>query len=55
MDVAREAWEQKPAPHRSVIEHVKEMRERIDQVMPLVREHLTKAQELQQRHHNRAE
>ncbi len=55
MDVAREAWEQKPVPHRSVIEHVKEMRERIDRVMPLVREHLTKAQELQQRHYNRAE
>ncbi len=55
MDVAREAWVQQPAPHRSVIEHVKEMRERIDRVMPLVREHLTKAQQGQQRHYNRAE
>ncbi len=44
LDVAKEAWEQQPAPHRSVIEHVKEMRERIDRVMPLVREHLVKAQ-----------
>ncbi|XP_016353281.1 potassium voltage-gated channel subfamily H member 8-like [Sinocyclocheilus anshuiensis] len=30
------------------------MRERIDRVMPLVREHLTKAQQAQQRHYNRA-
>ncbi len=48
LDVAREEWEQQPTPHRSVIEHVKEMRERIDRVMPLVREHLTKAQQGQQ-------
>ncbi len=54
LDVAKEAWEQQPAPHRSVIEHVKEMRERIDRVMPLVREHLFKAQQAQQRHYNRA-
>ncbi len=54
LDVAKEAWEQQPAPQRSVIEHVKEMRERIDRVMPLVREHLGKAQQAQQRHYNRA-
>ncbi len=42
------------APQRSVIEHVKEMRERIDRVMPLVWEHLSKAQQAQQRHYNRA-
>ncbi len=53
LNVAREAWEQKPSPHRSVVEHVKEMRQRIDRVMPLVREHLTKAQQAQQRHYNR--
>ncbi len=45
LDVAKEAWEQQPAVHRSVIEHVREMRERIDRVMPLVREHLSKAQQ----------
>ncbi|KAL1249190.1 hypothetical protein QQF64_020195 [Cirrhinus molitorella] len=39
---------------RSTIEHVREMRERIDRVMPLVREHLVKAQLAQQRHYNRA-
>ncbi len=30
------------------------MRQRIDRVMPLVREHLAKAQQAQQRHYNRA-
>ncbi|KAI2645879.1 Retrovirus-related Pol polyprotein from transposon 17.6 [Labeo rohita] len=54
LDVAREAWEQQPAPHRTIIEHVRQMRERIDRVMPLVREHLSKAQQAQQRHYNRA-
>ncbi len=54
LDVAKEAWEQQPAVHRSVIEHVREMRDRIDRVMPLVREHLSKAQQAQQRHYNRA-
>ncbi|KAL1267146.1 hypothetical protein QQF64_002821 [Cirrhinus molitorella] len=54
LDVGREAWEQQPTPLRSTIEHVREMRERIDRVMPLVREHLVKAQQAQQRHYNRA-
>nr|XP_021325913.1 uncharacterized protein LOC110438340 [Danio rerio] len=54
LDVAKEAWEQQPAAHRSVVEHVKQMREKIDRVMPLVREHLITAQKAQQRHYNRA-
>ncbi|KAG1948853.1 hypothetical protein F2P79_012397 [Pimephales promelas] len=54
LDVAREAWEQQPAPHRTIIEHVRQMRERIDRVMPLVHEHLCKAQQAQQRHYDRA-
>ncbi|XP_067305997.1 uncharacterized protein [Pseudorasbora parva] len=54
LDVAREAWEQQPAPHRTIIEHVRQMRERIDRVMPLVRENLSKAQQAQQRHYDRA-
>ncbi len=55
LDVAKEAWEQQqPAPQRSLIEHVAEMRQRIDRVMPLVREHLAKAQQAQQRHYDRA-
>uniref|UniRef100_A0A8C2C586 ribonuclease H n=1 Tax=Cyprinus carpio TaxID=7962 RepID=A0A8C2C586_CYPCA len=52
LDVAREAWEQQPAVHRTTVEHVREMRERIDRVMPIVREHLVKAQQAQQRHYN---
>ncbi|XP_050984340.1 uncharacterized protein LOC127176618 isoform X2 [Labeo rohita] len=54
LDVAKEAWEQQPARHRSVVEHVQQMREKIDQVMPLVREHLVQAQRSQQRHYDRA-
>ncbi|KAL1282357.1 hypothetical protein QQF64_001160 [Cirrhinus molitorella] len=54
LDVAKEGWEQQPAPHRTVVEHVKQMRDRLDRVMPLVREHLTKAQQAQQRQYNRA-
>uniref|UniRef100_A0A8C1LPZ1 Gypsy retrotransposon integrase-like protein 1 n=1 Tax=Cyprinus carpio TaxID=7962 RepID=A0A8C1LPZ1_CYPCA len=54
LDVVREAWEQQPAVHRTTVEHVREMRERIDRVMPIVREHLVKAQQAQQRHYNRA-
>ncbi len=54
LDVTRETWEQQPMPYRSVIEHVKEMRELINWVMPLVWEHHTKAQQAQQRRYNRA-
>ncbi|KAL0194996.1 hypothetical protein M9458_008568, partial [Cirrhinus mrigala] len=53
LDVAREAWERQPAPLRTVIEHIREMRERIERVMPLVKEHLTQAQQAQQRQYNR--
>ncbi|KAL0152849.1 hypothetical protein M9458_051843 [Cirrhinus mrigala] len=49
-----EAWEQQPAAYRTVIEHVRDMRTKIDHVMPLVREHLVKAQQAQQRLYNRA-
>ncbi len=55
LEVAKEAWEhQHPTPHHSLIKHVTEMRERIDRVAPLVREHMVKAQQAQQRHYNRA-
>ncbi|KAL1281507.1 hypothetical protein QQF64_000310 [Cirrhinus molitorella] len=50
LDVAREVWEQQPAAHRTMIEQVREMRKKINQVMPLVREHMVKAQQAQQRH-----
>ncbi|XP_026146496.1 uncharacterized protein LOC113120717 [Carassius auratus] len=54
LDVAKEAWEQQPVNLRTTVEHVRQMRERVDRVMPLVREHLTKAQQAQQRHFDRA-
>ncbi|KAI2644823.1 Transposon Ty3-I Gag-Pol polyprotein [Labeo rohita] len=55
LDIAREAWEQQqPTPLRSVVEHVREMCERIEKVMPLVREHMVKVQQSQQRLYNRA-
>ncbi|KAI2667949.1 Retrovirus-related Pol polyprotein from transposon 17.6 [Labeo rohita] len=54
LDVARDAWEQQPVALRSVVEHVTQMREKIERVMPMVREHLVKAQQAQQRHYNRA-
>ncbi len=42
-------------PHTApLVEHVAEMRQRIDRVAPLVREHMAKAQQAQQRHYNRA-
>ncbi len=53
LDVTREAWENQPAPHRSLIERVREMREQIDRVIPLVREHLVTAQRAQQRLYDR--
>lgn len=43
-DVAQGAWVKQPAPHRTVIEHVQEMRDRINRMMPLVQEHLAEAQ-----------
>uniref|UniRef100_A0A8C1WPE3 ribonuclease H n=1 Tax=Cyprinus carpio TaxID=7962 RepID=A0A8C1WPE3_CYPCA len=54
LDVAKEAWEQQPTTHWTTIEHVREMRERLDRVMPLVREHLAAAQEAQRRRYDRA-
>ncbi|KAL1265315.1 hypothetical protein QQF64_003342 [Cirrhinus molitorella] len=47
LDVAKEAWEQQLAPLCSTIEHIQEMREKIDRVMPLVRDHMVKAQQAQ--------
>lgn len=49
LDVARQGWEQQPAPHRSV----QQMKTRIDRVMPLVREHVAEAQHSQRWPHYR--
>ena len=53
LDIARETWESESSPHRSVIEHVAQMQDRIAQVMPIVKVHLAQAQLAQQRIYNR--
>uniref|UniRef100_A0A8C5CA19 Gypsy retrotransposon integrase-like protein 1 n=1 Tax=Gadus morhua TaxID=8049 RepID=A0A8C5CA19_GADMO len=40
LDIARDAWESQPSPHRTIIEHVEQVRDRMVQVWPVVREHL---------------
>lgn len=44
LDLAKEAWEEQPCPHRTMVEHVGAMRDRLAAVVPIVREHLEKAQ-----------
>lgn len=53
LNFSKEAWEQQPALHRTVIEHVQEMRKQIERLMPLVKEHLVVAQHTQQQLHDR--
>ncbi|KAF0045875.1 hypothetical protein F2P81_002404 [Scophthalmus maximus] len=45
LDLAKEAWEKQPSPHRSVIEYVDQMQERMAKIWPLVREHMQLAQQ----------
>uniref|UniRef100_A0A8C3FTD8 Eukaryotic translation initiation factor 4 gamma 3 n=1 Tax=Chrysemys picta bellii TaxID=8478 RepID=A0A8C3FTD8_CHRPI len=53
LDIAKEIWEEEPNKGRNIIEHVKQMRDRIARVTPIVREHLEKAREAQRTHYNR--
>ena len=53
LDLAKEAWESQPSPHRSVVDHVEQMKERMKKVWPLVRQHMEKAQAEQARTYNR--
>ncbi|KAF1388735.1 hypothetical protein PFLUV_G00065720 [Perca fluviatilis] len=53
LDVAKEAWEQQPSPHRTMVEHVEDMRGRMTTLWPLVREHMREAQEAQSQVYNR--
>lgn len=54
LDFVKEEWESEPSQHKSVLEYVSQMQERIRTVLPLVKEHLQKAQEAQRRVYNRA-
>ena len=53
LDLAKEAWEQQPSPHRSLVEHVEEVQERMAVLWPMVREHMAAAQAAQARVYNR--
>ena len=53
LDIARDAWESQPSPHRTVIEHVEQVRGRMAQIWPVVREHLGRAQQAQALVYNR--
>ncbi|KAJ8341888.1 hypothetical protein SKAU_G00341790 [Synaphobranchus kaupii] len=53
LDLAKEAWEQQPTRHTTVIEHVEKMHRRMAQIWPTVREHMRQAQEAQARLYNR--
>ncbi|KAJ8351611.1 hypothetical protein SKAU_G00230870 [Synaphobranchus kaupii] len=53
LDLAKEAWEQQPSPHRTMVEHVEEVRERMATIWPMVREHMAEAQTAQARVYNR--
>ena len=53
LDIAKEAWEQQPSPHRTMVEHVGDMRDRMATLWPLVREHMQEAQVAQARVYNR--
>ncbi|KAF0031948.1 hypothetical protein F2P81_016503 [Scophthalmus maximus] len=47
LDLAKEAWEQQPSPHCSVIEYVDQMQERMAKIWQLVQEHIQQAQQAQ--------
>ena len=53
LDLARETWEQQPSPHRTLVEHVEEIQQRMTTLWPIVREHMAAAQQAQSRVYNR--
>ena len=53
LDLAKEAWESRPSPDRTLVDHVEQVRDRMAQVWPIVRDHLRQAQQAQARVYNR--
>ncbi|CAH2247248.1 PREDICTED: uncharacterized protein LOC108718501 [Pelobates cultripes] len=53
LDIAKETWEQESNPYRSVIEHIAQMQDRMAAVMPIVKEHMQKAQDAQKNSYNK--
>ena len=54
LDLVIETWESESSPHKTVVELISQMRERVAKVMPLVREHMQKARDAQRREYNRS-
>ena len=52
LDIAKEAWESQPSPYRTTLEHVEQVKDRMVQVWPIVRDHLQRAQQAQARVYN---
>ena len=53
LDLAKEPWGIQPSPHRTIVDHVEQVRDRMAQVWPIVRDHLRQAQQAQARLYNR--
>ena len=53
LDLAKEAWESQPSPHRTTLDHVEQVRDRMAQVWPIVPDHLRRAQQAQARIYDR--
>ena len=53
LDLAKEDWESRTSPHRTVTDHMEQVRDRMAQVWPIVRDHLRLAQQAQARVYNR--
>ena len=53
LDLAKEAWENQPSPHRTLVEHVEEVQDRMAKIWPVVRRHMTEAQAAQAKVYNR--
>ena len=53
LDLAKEAWKSQPSPHRTMLDHVEQIRDRMAQVWPIVRDHLQQAQQAQAWVYNR--
>ena len=53
LDLAKETWENQPAPHRSVLNHVEQLQARARKIWPMVREHMQRAQMEQCHTYNR--
>ena len=53
LDIAKEALESQPSPHRTTVDHVEQVRDHMALVWPIVRGHLQRAQQAQARVYNR--